>query len=108
MLTSALRKGQQGQPGGYPPPGGQQQGGYGGPPQPAAPQQVAAYKQSLQRIIQEKNLHNFYPPNSPLLEQIANKAPYQVDQLCQRWRVPKEVGQDIANLGLFDIILYIG
>ncbi|KAF2490146.1 hypothetical protein BU16DRAFT_171837 [Lophium mytilinum] len=27
--------------------------------------------------------------------------------MCQRWRIPKEVGNDIVSLGLFDIWLYI-
>ncbi|KAH7063664.1 putative RfeF [Macrophomina phaseolina] len=117
-------------PGGqYPPPGGQQPqpgGAYGGPPPgqygappqgppggapppggPATPAQIQAYKQTLQAAIQENNLHNFYPPNSPALEQIANRAPQQVAQLCQRWRLPQEIGNDIVKLGLFDIILYI-
>ena len=41
------------------------------------------------------------------LDEIASKAPAQVDQLCQRWRVPKEVGQDIVKLGVYDIIIYV-
>lgn len=102
----------QGQPGQYPPQqqqgypqGGQQ---YGGPPQQqAGPQQVAAYKQVLQTVINEKNLQSMYPPGSPVLDQIANGVGNKVDQLCQKWRVPREVGQDIVKLALFDIILYI-
>ncbi|KAI9863448.1 MAG: hypothetical protein M1830_006150, partial [Pleopsidium flavum] len=102
-----------GQPGQYPP---QQQGGYppqggqqydGAPSQSAGPQQVAAYKQSLLEVIREKNLHNMYPPNDPTLDRIANQASAKVDQLCASWRVPREVGQDIVKLALFDIILYI-
>ncbi|KAI9860795.1 MAG: hypothetical protein M1813_005718 [Trichoglossum hirsutum] len=93
-----------GQPGGYPPPGGQ----YGAaPPQPAGPQQTAAYRQVLQSVVQEKNLQTFYPPGNPTLDQIASTVTNQVDQLCTTWRVPKEVGQDIVKLALFDIILYI-
>ncbi|KAI9780091.1 MAG: hypothetical protein M1835_004557 [Candelina submexicana] len=88
---------------GYPP-GGQQ---YGGPPQQAGPQQVAAYKQVLQTVINEKNLQSMYPPGSPMLDQIANSVGNKVDQLCQKWRVPPEVGQDIVKLALFDIVLYI-
>ncbi|KAI9716240.1 MAG: hypothetical protein M1812_005465 [Candelaria pacifica] len=113
-LLSLLReKIAQGQPGQYPPqqqqqqgypPGGQQ---YGGPPQQAGPQQVAAYKQVLQAVINEKNLQSMYPPGSPMLDQIANSVGNKVDQLCQKWRVPREVGQDIVKLALFDIVLYI-
>lgn len=47
-------------------------------------------------------------PNPGLLDQIAQAAPAKVDQLCQQWRVPREVGQDIVKLALFDIILFIG
>ncbi|TKA76994.1 hypothetical protein B0A49_01980 [Cryomyces minteri] len=89
--------GQQGQPGQYPP---QQQGGY-------PPVQPQAYKQSLQKIIQEKNIGNFFPPNTPQLDQIAQIASHKVDQLCAAWRIQKEIGNDIVTLALFDIILYI-
>ncbi|KAF4553852.1 Hypothetical protein D9617_6g095850 [Elsinoe fawcettii] len=102
----------QGQQGGYGgPPPQQQQGGYGGPPppqgQPAGPGQIAAYKQSLQQTIQDKRLHQFYPPNSPLLDQVANKASYQVDRLCAQWRINKEIANDIVKLALYDIVLFI-
>lgn len=49
-----------------------------------------------------------FPPNNPALDRIANQASGKVDQLCASWRVPREVGQDIVKLALFDIILYIG
>jgi hypothetical protein len=62
----------------------------------------------LQSVVQEKNLQTFYPPGNPTLDQIASTVTNQVDQLCTTWRVPKEVGQDIVKLALFDIILYIG
>lgn len=38
----------------------------------------------------------------------ANKATSQVDQLCAKWRVPREIGQDIVKLALYDIIIYVG
>ncbi|OCK81848.1 hypothetical protein K432DRAFT_380906 [Lepidopterella palustris CBS 459.81] len=102
--------GQQGPPGQYPP----QQGGYapqgqygGAPPIQAGPAEIAAYKRLLQSCIQEKQLQPFYPPNSPALDQIASRAPAQVAQLCHKWRVGKEVGNDIVKLGLYDIVLYI-
>ncbi|EGC48019.1 transcription factor RfeF [Histoplasma capsulatum var. duboisii H88] len=68
---------------------------------------IAAYKQTLMSTIQEKNLHGMYPPNSPALDQIASRVTTQIDQLCAAWRVPREVGQDILKLALFDVILYI-
>ncbi|KAI9840756.1 MAG: hypothetical protein M1837_001330 [Sclerophora amabilis] len=105
------------QQGSYPPqgapqggqPGGQQSGQYGGAPpqQSAGPQQTAAYRQLLQSVVQEKNLQNMYPPNSPALEQVAGRVTNQVDQLCAAWRVPREVGQDIVKIALYDVILYI-
>jgi hypothetical protein len=62
----------------------------------------------FQSVVQEKSLQAFYPPGNPVLDQIASTVTSQVDQLCTAWRVPKEVGQDIVKLALFDIILYIG
>ena len=95
---------------GYPPQQQQQQYGqqpqYGG--QSAGPQEVAAYKQALQQTVQEKRLQAFYPPNSPVLDQIAARASAQVDRLCQQWRINKEIGNDIVKLALYDIVLYIG
>lgn len=107
---AAARSGQPGPPGQYPP----QQGGYppqgqygGAPPQPAGPGEIAAYKQTLQTTVQQKNLQSFYPPGSPILDQIANRAATQVGQLCAKWGVPKEIANDIVSLGLFDVWLYI-
>lgn len=65
------------------------------------------YRQILQRTIQDKNLFNMYPPNSPAIDQIAGKITNQVDQICAAWRVPREVGMDLVKLALFDVILYI-
>lgn len=61
----------------------------------------------MQDTIQEKNLMGFYPPGSPQIDQIAQRAAQQVNQLCTQWRIPAEVGQDIVKLALFDTILYI-
>ena len=106
-----------GAPPGQPPQGGQQygapppQGGYGGPPAPqqvqAGPAEVQGYKQLLQACIQEKGLQTFYPPNSPVLDQIAQQAAGKVNQVIQRWRVQKEIANDIVKLALYDIVLYI-
>jgi hypothetical protein len=49
-----------------------------------------------------------FPPNDPTLDRIAARAGSQVDQLCAKWQVPREVAQDIVKLALFDIILYVG
>ncbi|KEF55824.1 uncharacterized protein A1O9_08575 [Exophiala aquamarina CBS 119918] len=102
-------------PGGPPPPQqqyggpGGPQGGPGGPggPPPAPVGNVGGYKQLLQQAIQEKGLHNFYPPNSPALDHIANRATQQVAQLAQTWRISTEIASDIVKLALYDVILYI-
>ncbi|KAF2873518.1 hypothetical protein BDV95DRAFT_567185 [Massariosphaeria phaeospora] len=88
---------------GQPPPGqyGQQQSVQG------SPAEVGAYKQLLQACIQEKQLQTFYPPGSPIVDQIANRAPALISQLIQRWRIAKEVANDIVKLALYDIVLYI-
>ncbi|KAL6248540.1 hypothetical protein RBB50_004795 [Rhinocladiella similis] len=100
--------------GGAPPPqqyGGQAPygggpGGPGGPP-PAPVGNVGAYKQLLQAAIQEKGLQNFYPPNSPALDQIASRASQQVAQLAAAWRINPEIASDIVKLALYDVVLYI-
>lgn len=62
----------------------------------------------LLAAVQENNLQALYPPNDPRLDMYASKATSQVDQLCANWRVPREIGQDIVKLALYDIIIYIG
>lgn len=61
----------------------------------------------MQQTIQEKGLSAFYPPNSPVLDQIAQRASFQVDRLCQTWRINKEIGNDIVKLALYDVVIYI-
>ena len=61
----------------------------------------------MQGCIQEKGLQNFYPPNSPQLDAIANRASSQVQILAQQWRVNPEIAQDIVKLALYDVILYV-
>lgn len=81
---------------------------YGAPPAQANRQQIEAYKKLLQNTIQQKSLQNMIPPNHPNLERYAQRAASQIDQLCARLQVPREIGQDLSKLALFDIILYIG
>ncbi|KAL8907952.1 MAG: hypothetical protein Q9207_001098 [Kuettlingeria erythrocarpa] len=80
---------------------------HGAPPPQASRQQIEAYKQLLQTTVQQKSLQNMIPPNHPNLERYAQRAASQIDQLCARWQVPREIGQDLSKLALFDIILYI-
>ena len=104
---------QPGQQGPYPPPQANsphsvpphQQ--YGARPPGAGSQQTAAYKQVLMRTVEEKHLQSMFPPNDPTLDRIASRVTTQVDELCAKWRVPREVGQDIVKLALFDIVLFV-
>ena len=112
----------QGPPGGYAPPSGPPPGQYGGPPPPqqsyggppqgygapsGGPQETQAYKSALERAIQEKGLQQFFSRNPQALDIIASKASAKVNQICQQWKIPTEVGRDLARLGLYDIILYV-
>ncbi|KAH8590603.1 hypothetical protein B0O99DRAFT_634207 [Bisporella sp. PMI_857] len=100
--------GQPQQPGQYGAPPPQQQ--YGAPP----PQQYGAgpgvssdaIRQSLQATIAEKRIQSLFP-DPRQLDHISQTAPAKIEQLCQQWRVPREVGQDIVKLALFDIIFYV-
>jgi hypothetical protein len=74
----------------------------------SSPGEIAGYKQALQACIQEKGLQSFYPPNSPILDQIAQQASDKINTVMQKWRIPKEVAVDIVKLALYDIVLYIG
>lgn len=66
----------------------------------------ATYRRILQDVIQEKNLQRMFPPEK--LDAIVKRLGNQVDQICQAWRLPREIGIDLVKLALFDIILYIG
>ena len=61
----------------------------------------------MMRAIQEKGLQAFYPSNSPMLDQVASRAPQQIDRLCSAWRINREIAQDVVKLALYDIILYV-
>ncbi|KAL8954969.1 MAG: hypothetical protein Q9183_006846, partial [Haloplaca sp. 2 TL-2023] len=95
----------------HPPPqqqsSGQYSQQYGGATTQADPHQVGIYKNLLQATIQQKSLQNMIPPNHPNLEKYAQRAASQIQQVCQRWEIPREVGQDFVKLALFDIVLYI-
>jgi hypothetical protein len=61
----------------------------------------------LQACIQENGLQAFYPANSPKLDIIAQRAAANIRQVSERWRIAKEIANDIVKLGLYDIVLYI-
>jgi hypothetical protein len=78
------------------------------PASSAGPAQIQALKNSLNQTVQENRLQSFYPPNSPALDAIANKAAQQLPALAQRWRITMEIANDLAKLGLYDVVLFIG
>lgn len=59
-------------------------------------------------MIQEKQLQNMIPFNDQRLDRYAAVAPAKVQQYCNRFHIPIEVGRDLVKLALFDIVLYIG
>ncbi|KAF2486347.1 hypothetical protein BDY17DRAFT_321151 [Neohortaea acidophila] len=87
----------------------------GGPPQgqsyaggpPAGPGDVASYQRELERAVREKGLERFYPPGSPRIQQLAARAPQEVDKICQAWKIQREIANDIVRLALYDVIIYI-
>ncbi|KAL9124627.1 MAG: hypothetical protein Q9217_006058 [Psora testacea] len=71
------------------------------------PQQNQRVKELFQQTIADKRLQSFYPPNDPKLDHLAARAAGRIDELCARWRIPHAVGQDLAKLALYDIVLYV-
>lgn len=62
----------------------------------------------MRATIQEKRLQGMIQPNDPRLDRYAAVAAGKIEQLCARWQIGLEVGQDLVKLALFDIVLYIG
>ena len=62
----------------------------------------------MRATIQEKRLQGMIQPNDPRLDRYAAVAASKIEQLCARWHIGLEVGQDLVKLALFDIVLYIG
>ena len=94
------------QPGQYAPQQ-QQQGGQQYQPPQASSTNPQVIKQGFQQLIAEKRLQSFYPPNDPKLDRMAARAAAKVDELCARWHIAPAIGQDLAKLALYDIVLYI-
>lgn len=68
---------------------------------------MQAYRSLIIGAIQENGLQKIYPPGHPAIEGIVNAAPPKIRQLCEEWRIPKEIAQDIVKLALYDIIIFI-
>lgn len=108
---------QQQQQYGRPPAAQPQAGAYGGAPQGAQGAQGAQggpqggsqggpanYVSILQKAIQENGLSAFYQPDQ--LQRIAATLPAKIDDVCRTWKIPKEIGVDLARLALYDIVIY--
>lgn len=67
----------------------------------------SSYQRMLEEAVQQKRLQQFYPPGSPVIQNIAREASMKIPQLCQQWKLPTEIGRDVARLGLYDIILFV-
>lgn len=90
---------------------------YGAPPQPPQnrPQQGGNSSASdpqtifnlLKATVVDQHIEAFYPdPNQlhALAQRIASSGSLQ--RVAQEWRMPLEIGMDLAKLALFDVILY--
>ncbi|KAI5304716.1 hypothetical protein KEM56_006067 [Ascosphaera pollenicola] len=95
-----------GPPMGGPPPGRPPYGGQG-PPGAPSPAELQAYRSLIIGAIQENGLQKIYPPGHPAIEGIVNAAPPKIRQVCEEWRIPKEIAQDIVKLALYDIVIFI-
>lgn len=71
-------------------------------------QDVGAYQRMLEEAVQQKGLQRFFPPGSPNIQRVAQEASQKIPQLCQAWKLTPEIGRDVARLGLYDIILFVG
>jgi hypothetical protein len=68
---------------------------------------MQALQQKLQSIIQANRLDAFYPPGSPVLQNVLNRLG-RVDfkALGQKWNMPQELAYDLASLALYDVVIY--
>jgi hypothetical protein len=62
----------------------------------------------LQACVQNQGISSFYP-NPSSLSQIAQQVVQSgaIDHLCAEWRIPKEIGFDLAKLSLFDMVILV-
>lgn len=83
-----------------------QQGQYGRPPQqqPQGGASCSNFLQILQSGVQENRLNAFYQADK--LQRISGSLAPKIDNVCGAWRIPREIGIDLARLALYDIIIY--
>lgn len=82
------------------------QGQYG--QQAAGGADHASYKRQLEEAVRQKRLERFFPPGSANIDQVASAAERCIPRICQEWRLQPEIGRDLARLGLYDIVIFVG
>lgn len=67
-----------------------------------------AVKQRIDSVIQDKNLHFFYPLNSPQYNALLNRVSHvDFPSIAAKRRIPLELAFDFAAIALVDIIYYV-
>jgi len=67
-----------------------------------------AIKQRVDSVIQDKNLHYFYPANSPQYNNLLNRLSHvDFPSIAAKRKIPIELAFDLAALGVVDVIFYI-
>ncbi|KAI5302784.1 hypothetical protein KEM55_000900, partial [Ascosphaera atra] len=72
-----------------------------------SPNELQNYRSLIIGAIQENGLQQIYKPGHPAIEGIVHAAPPKIQQICEHWRIPREIAQDIVKLALYDIVIFI-
>lgn len=66
-----------------------------------------AVKQRIDAVIQDKNLHHFYPVNSPQYNNLLNRVSHvDFPSIAAKRKLPLELAFDLAALAVVDTILF--
>lgn len=67
-----------------------------------------AVKQRIDSVIQDKNLHFFYPLNSPQYNNLLNRVSHvDFPSIATKRKIPVELAFDLAAIALVDVVLFI-
>ena len=67
-----------------------------------------AVKQRIDSVIQDKNLHYFYPINSPQYNALLNRVSHvDFPSIAAKRRIPLELALDLAAIAVVDVILFV-
>lgn len=58
----------------------------------------------MQNAVRENNIQAFYSPEQ--LSRISSTVEPKIIDACKQWRIPREIGDDLARLALYDIVIY--